>query len=261
MLLTNLKLLILSFFLFCSFADESQEIESLIEQLENPQKTKTAIEALVKKGKIAVPHLSGEVMEGTHLIRRGWAIVCLSEIGGSEASKCLYEIYKDSSQLILLRTWAAAACVKMTKNLEELVVLIKLIRDFPALDRPITLSLLEKTTTDISTKSLEQVLRISLEFWEMQIPLAAVILGAGKEKLIQLMISSRDQEIRRQSAAYLATLSVQGDTNVASALAQVFLFSTEAKNVPWEGGPLFIPSLNWDQEKKHAHTLAKNLFC
>ena len=71
------------------------------------------------------------------------------------------------------------------------------------------------------------------------------------------MMRAKDQNIRRQAAAYIATLALQGDDGVPLAVVDAYRFDSRATALPWDGGPLFIPSLQWD--KRHSQALVGNL--
>src|SRR5262249_34546916 len=120
-----------------------KEILALIDQLENAEKADDAKEKLVKIGEPAVPHLLGEAIEGKSVIKRGWSIVCLGDIGGEDVEARLTELYKDGKQPMLVRTWAAAAVVAQAKESDELIKLAPLINQFPALGRPIGMRLVD----------------------------------------------------------------------------------------------------------------------
>ena len=60
------------------------------------------------------------------MAQRGWAIAALADISGQDVDEGLLGIHSDAKQSMLVRTWAAAARVKMTfpvsRDLERLAL-------------------------------------------------------------------------------------------------------------------------------------------
>ena len=59
------------------------------------------------------------------------------------------------------------------------------------------------------------------------------------------------------AAGYLAGMAGQNSSDIAEAVIAAYRFSKRAKDVPWAGGPLFVPGVRWS--KKDARALAGNL--
>ncbi|MCH8830254.1 MAG: HEAT repeat domain-containing protein, partial [Planctomycetes bacterium] len=234
-------------------------ILQLIDQLKDPKKASAASQALIKHGEKAIPDLIGEAIEGSDLAMRGWAIVCLAEIGGKRASERLLEMQNDKKQPPLVRTWAAAGRVHMAESTNELLQLANLIPQFPALGRPIGMKLVAKLTAKGNKATAEDLLAVTIRVRQLQAPLAPAILATGADSLAKAMRSSKNQQIRRQAAAYLATLANKGEDAVPGAIVKAYAFDPQAKSVPWNGGPLFIPLLQWQQKKDDAKRLVGNL--
>ncbi len=237
--------------------DNEKEILALIDQLADAQKAEDTVDALVKQGEKAVPHLLGEALEGNSIIVRGWAIVCLGEIGGAEVNRRLVELHGDKQQSMLIRTWAAAAQVKQANSADELVKLAPLVSQFPALGRPIGMRLVEQLTDKDNPASVEDVLGVSLRVPQVQAAVAPAIMAFGSDKLVETMVGAKDNNVRNRAAAYLGTMAQQGDKKVAPSVVAVYKFNPKAKQVPWQGGALWIPGIQWDQE--NARGLVGNL--
>ncbi len=229
----------------------------LIDQLADPQKADAAAAALIARGKTAVPDLLGEALEGSELSMRGWAIVCLAEIGGKDADQRLKEMHQDEKQPPLVRTWAAAGRVQLAESTEELLELAKLIPAFPAIGRPVGLRLVASFNSQGDELSAEDLLNATLTVPQLQQPLAPAIIALGADKLTAAMVTAKNQNVRRQAAAYLGTLANKGDEKVATAVIDAYQFDPQAKDAPWTGGPLFIPALKW--EKDDARNLVGHL--
>jgi hypothetical protein len=232
-------------------------VASLIGQLAgSTEEVADAIESLVARGGGAIEPLVAEAEGGEELTTRGWAIVCLSEIGGDAVDRQLAGIHNDSSQPALVRTWAAAARVNLARDVDELTTLAGLVYELPPLNRPIAKRVLALYATG-EPASIEMLIDLSLRIPQLQAPLATPILAGGPEPLVKAMVGAEDTNVRRQATAYLATLGSQGNDGVAAAVVGVYRYTAGVKDVPWRGGPLYVPGLNWQQ--KEARGLAKNL--
>jgi Uncharacterized protein conserved in bacteria (DUF2330) len=224
----------------------------LIDDLKDPKKASDAAKELISRGKKAIPDLIGEAIEGNDLSQRGWSIVCMAEIGGKEAANRLREIQNDNKQPALVRTWAAAGRVKMASTTPELLNLAGLIGRYPALQRPIGIKLLANLTAKGKNLTAEELIATTRKVPQLQQALAPAILNLGADKLVKVMLTSKDLNVRQQAAGYLGALDRQGGDATAVAVVKGYQFDPKAKKVPWDGGPLYIPSLNWNLKKDKA---------
>jgi hypothetical protein len=231
----------------------------LIDDLKDPKKASAAAKELISRGKKAIPDLIGEAIEGSDLSQRGWSIVCMAEIGGKEAANRLLEMQNDTKQPPLVRTWAAAGRVKMANTTPELLNLANLIGQYPALQRPIGMKLLANLTAKGQKLTAEDLLATTMKVPQLQQALAPAILNLGADPLVKAMRTSKDQNVRRQAAGYLAALAQRGEKSVARSIVNAYKFDPEAKKLPWDGGPLFIPALNWNSNKDKAKELVSGI--
>jgi len=240
-------------------ADETKNILGLIDQLEDPKRASAAADALIALGEPAVPHLLGEAAEGQEMTVRGWSIVCLAEIGGTQADERLVQLQDDPKQPQLLRTWAAAARVEIADTNQQLVKLSVLVRQFPSLARPFGKKMTQKLeSSDKDAKvSTEELLQITLNVPQLNPALAPAILAQGSQPLIAAMMQSKTTNVRRQAAAFLGTLAAAKQQETVSEILAAYRFDPQAKTLPWAGGPLFVPSLKWTPD--HAKTLTGDL--
>lgn len=237
-------------------ADEAT-IKKLIEQFADPEKVDSAVEEMLKIGKPAVPHLAGEALEGEELVRRGWAIQCMAKIGGPEADKYLAQIVADANQPELVRTWAVAGRVAIAGSVSELVDLAQYVSTYPAVGRPIGMRLVAALDNPVNPPQAQDVIAITVRVPELMQTLAPTIMGFGVDSLVKVMTNADDQQVRNTAAAFLGTLAQQGNKEVAPAVVNVYKFNKDAKAVPWNGGPLWIPGIQWDKE--NAQSLVDNL--
>jgi hypothetical protein len=225
----------------------AEDPEALIDRLGTPGEASAAADAIVAKGEAMVPHLIGEAFEGQDLVRRGWAIVCLSEIGGETARERLTALSSDEKHGALIRTWAAAARIHTAQGAEELIQLAEtLVPRYPAVGRPASKALVAALTGEGA--SLESVIALATRVPVLQKALVGPILSKGSAPLIAAMTGTKDQAVRRMAAGYLGGLFQQGDPGVPAAVVAVYAFDAQAKDVPWAGGPLFLPGIQWGAE-------------
>lgn len=232
-------------------------LRSLIVQLGDADVAKNASDQIIAFGPEAVPALITQTRK-PELITRGWAIVCLGRIGGEEATAHLKRIYTNRNTAGLVRTWAAAAMVKAARSREELGELSQLAKDFPAVSRPIVLEFQRRLQKEAGFESVEAVLVAASRYPALEKQIAEQLLASGHEPLVRTMVEADDQDVRRKAAAYLATLGRAPDAqDIAADVANALRFDAEAKTVPWHGGPLFLPAIQWPSEE--AQLLVGNL--
>lgn len=231
-------------------------VATLIEWLGEPEEAAFAVKSLAELGDDVINELSVEATNGDDFARRGWAIVCLSEIATPKAAENLRMIYGNGSNDKLIRTWAAAAHVRVADNAERLVEIANYIAQLPPIGRPLSERILALQSVD-GGSSVEDLLRLSNQLPQLQGALAESIVAGGADPLVETMLIAADQTVRRMAAGYLGTLATQGDKGVASAVIDGYWFDRHARNVPWRGGPLYVPALGW--EKDDAQALSRNL--
>ena len=246
--------------------------DDLISRLDNSKTAQTAIaeirayagESESNREKI-ITQLLDVVETDESLPKRGWAIAALAEIGGQDVDEYLLNVHADESHKKIVRTWAAAARVSMTRTVNGLIEKANLIPQFPALGRPIGIRIVEKLSKDSSEADPEKVLSVTQKVPQLQSALAPTIMAFGAQPLTDVMLQSNDQNIRRTAAGYLGALAQQGDVEkVAAVVSKGLLFDGMDENVPWDGGPLFLPGIQWTQKDARqlvGQLIRWNLWC
>lgn len=221
--------------------------EELARKLRDPKAADAALDELVALGKVAVPSLQGEAIEGKDLAARGWAIAGLGEIGGEAAAKTLLDL-QDKGSPELVQAWAAAARIKAIPDLDSLVKMIDLLQRFPATDRPFKEKLKALVVKDGGT-SAESLLRMTTD-GRLAPVVTDAVLALGMPRLIDVLTHGKDMTARQQAAAYLGVLAQQqgaaANEIVGGAVIKAYAFDPSMKDVPWAGGPLYVPGLSWD---------------
>jgi hypothetical protein len=241
--------------------DDRDAIPDLIAQLGDPERSDLALAALTEIGQPAVKHLQGEVAEGGDLVRRGWAIVALSEIAHPDAEAALSSLQRTveasspssaketlrratggrpmppmlepGRKPSLLGTWVAAARIQRAKTLAELEGLAQLATRYPALGRPLGMAYASAAGTP--QQRAEALLSLASQFPQLQQPLIPMILAQGAKPLIKAMLTAERDGVRRQATAYLGTLANRGEP-VGALVAELYAFVPGAKAPPWQGG-------------------------
>ena len=214
-----------------------------------PESRNEIIEALVAQTAADIP-----------LAGKGWTIASLANIPGQDIDEILLAIQESPKQPMLVRTWAAAARVDRCRSAAALIEKAALISRFPALSRPIGKRLVAQLQTGQGQLALEHVLAISIRTPQLQPALSPMILARKPEELAAVMQSAEDGNVRRQAAAYLSTLATTRDASqIASAVAAAYTFDPTQSDVPWLGGPLFIPGIDWQQHPVIARKLVDQL--
>ena len=244
----------------------ASQSDEMIDKLENSKTADEAIEAIktfansseTNRDQI-VQKLLGVATNDESIPKRGWAIAALAEIGGQDVDEYLLNVHADSRQPQLVRTWAAAARVSMTRTVNGLIEKANLVAQFPALGRPIGLRIIEEMSGDDGDQGdPAKILAVTQQVPQLQAALAPAIMAFGAERLSELMVRGEDNEIRRIAAGYLRALANQGDTSdVVEQVVRQLQFDVAANKVPWSGGALFVPSISWS--KDDARSLVGNL--
>ncbi len=247
-----------------TLAEDEVSPRDLIQQLGEKKTAQAAVDGLVaiaakgnEQRERVVKLLTGVAREEEKLSKRGWAIAALAGVGGQDVDELLLNIHADSGQPDLVRTWAAAARVTMTRTAAGLLEKAALIGQFPSLGRPIGMRLVEQLNADSGEVSAEGLIAVTMRVPNLAQALAPAVLALGSDKLAEVLTSAKDQNVRRQAAGYLGTLAAQGDAKVADKVIDAYKFDVEATDVPWNGGPLFLPGINW--QKENARALVGNL--
>lgn len=239
--------------------------DDMISRLENSKTAHQAIEAIVSFSKESdanrekmIKGLLNVSKTDESLAKRGWAIAALGEIGGQDVDEYLLNLHADENQKRVVRTWAAAARVANTRTVNGLIEKANLIQAFPALGRPIGIRIVEKMTSDTKFADPEKVMAVTQKVPQLQKALAPMIIALGPEKLGGVMLSAKDQNIRRIAAGYLGSVAQQGGAaEVAKVAISQLKFDSSATSVPWSDGPLFVPGIQWSKE--NATDLVGNL--
>lgn len=198
---------------------------ALIKNLSDPEQAEGSAATLIAMGSAAVPLLQGEAVEGSDLSRRGWAIVCLADIGDNRAVDTLKLINGDQQTPDLVKMWANAALLRI-RGMET-------IRD-----------LLREHAKDPSRQAM----------------VSSVILGlrnGAVRPLVKLAVTGETQQDRMSATSWLGTLDgrLRGGIVRKVLLAELSYSKEQAeKGVPWQGGPLYLPRYQWTQAEALAMT-------
>ncbi len=232
-------------------------VKDLLKMLDDPKKSAMAVKVLVNRGESAVPELYWEASESESILRRGWAIVCLSQIGGEKTGRILRRIADDKQSPLLVRTWAAGAVIKSCDSKEELLKHASWMNTLPA----VTKSFAKKLTSGLAGKtdpeSVEKLLTLGFTYPQIRGDLMPVVEALGVETLLKIMYTSSNQQVRWYAASYIGGLAQKDKEAVSKKTIAALAFQKDAAKEPWAGGPLYIPGLQW--EKKDAQAMVGHL--
>jgi hypothetical protein len=221
----------------------------LINDLSNIERSQAALEQLVGRKDAAVNDLIGAAAEGKDLAARGWAIVGLTRIGGAAAHAAVKRLTDDGKQSPLIRAWAGAAQINMAADFEQLVGLATLPQQFPALQRPF--SMRATALAQSGSIPVEQLIAVAARNYQLQQQLIDPIIASGAAPLANAMAHDKDMTVRQSAAAFLGTLAQRqgkaGNELVGGEVVKAYAFKPGAKDVPWTGGPLYVPNIGWDK--------------
>jgi hypothetical protein len=213
-----------------AIAKDAGDISEMLDALGDPKTSQDAAATLIARGDVVIPQLLGEAVEGTDYTRRGWAIVCLADIGAKAAVKPLQQIVDDDTAPNLVKMWAGAALMR--------------IRGADAIK-----DLLRQEAADASKREA----------------VAALLLGmrAGAVRpLTELALRGETNDDRRRATAWLGTLEQRLPGGIVRKVVAAELEYTKeraAKGFPWEGGALYLPRYQWSNNE--AIGMSRNLTC
>ena len=227
---------------------------ALVQDLAVIEKSGAALEALVARGEPAVPELIGAAVEGSDLTSRGWAIVALTRIGGEAANKTLTKLSEDLKQPPLVRTWATAGRIWLAPDIASIVALTPLTAQMPSLGRPLSKAveaLIAKGGVDA-----DGLIKLATNNYQLQQQLVEPILALGAPALLNAMAHSKDQNVRQTAAGYVGTIAQRqgkaANETIGLEVIKLYKFDPAAKEVPWAGGPLYVPNIGWDKQMARA---------
>ena len=243
------------FFIVPVYSGDEDRVSRMIRKLDDPKYTQAAIRHLVKLQQKAVPHLLREALHGKSIVRRGWAIFCLSQIDGNITH--LQKMYEDGKQPPLVRTWALAACIHKMDSLAELMKVDKYLYKLPAVKPLLGKRVITVLSREDSRVFVAKLIYVTRHIADLQSILSTVIIQQKPQDLVRVMLTAEKQEVRRLAAGYLASMGRQNDEQIALEVVNMLKFDDKAADVPWANGPLFLPRLRW--EYTTAKMLVKNL--
>ena len=225
----------------------NEQSSVFIERLASSETSQEAIAMLIKGGDASVPDLSMAARTHDSMAVRGWAIHGLAGISSGKAHATLQELSRDSDAPMLTRTWAWAALIGEAQDLEELGALAKESRGFPALARPLRLRVQQLVTED---SDVDGLLSLTSVYPALSDVINPILLKKDSREFSALLMTGSNDIMRRTAAGFLATQARSGGKQeVAEALMERVWFSRRAQEVPWKGGALFVPSIQWDAQQ------------
>ena len=218
----------------------------LIAALSSKEQAPAALDQLVALKQDALPALGAAAEDGRDLTQRGWAIVGLRRVGGAQADQVLARIVEGAQQPALVRTWAAAARIDLAPDLDALLALAPLAQAYPATQRPMMKRVGELVNTG-QPISAERLMLAAAQDYQLQAALAPTVVALPSDALLQPMLHSTNQRVRMMAASFLATQGQRpgGAEGVAAVVVRGLAFEPAAQDVPWAGGPLYIPGIAW----------------
>ena len=225
---------------------------SLAIALEDPQTAEAALRAIRLQGADALPALEDVAFNAPDLSARGRAILAMRDIDTPEASTALRSLTASQHELAV-RSWAASALIHRAADLDSLIRLTQQYQHaLPATGRPLELKI-EQLTANASTVELLKMAATGNQFTQS---LGPRLNRVPAQDLVVAMRTHSNDQVRRQAAAYLAARGAQ-DQHVAAAIIDATRWDPERSELPWAGGALYIPGLQY--QRKHAIALIGEL--
>ena len=189
--------------------------------------------------------------------------MALAEHPNQEANAILDDILAFANAPVIVRSWAAAARINRARNMDELVAIVHLAQTYPAVSRPLEMRVRAMSADADGPVAL---LEIAARVPSFQNILGPVILEMGVGPLMDVMLTHRDNGVRRLATGFVGGLFSQPNTSGATRLDVVEAYRPppRAGVVTWRGGALYVPQLNWDRDEAIAmmnHLVEWHLVC
>lgn len=235
--------------------DDKQAIAGLLSQVRQDQDPAAVLTEMREMGDRAMNELYSIALYSESMVERGWAVVCIQQIGSDRAKRALSFLQKRSDSP-LVQTWTAAARVNLSTDVEDVVyghyLLPGTMKDGSSwrsvLDRPITIRLEELLAEEDNDTSLRTLISYASSYPYLLATIAKSDRGQDSAELIRLMLTDKEQLVRRHAAGLLGSTAAGGkDAAVAREVIAALECSNDATGVPWAGGPLFLPGIRWEQ--------------
>lgn len=236
-----------------------EDLQGLVSALEEAETAEAAASKLTAMGPAAVPTLRDIALHGEDIGARGWAITALQQIPGAEADTALDGIYQYGAAPELVRTWAGAAIINRCADLDCVMGKASMAQQYPALKRPIRLQVEARSD---SLQDIGAALVAMSQNPDLTEPLAPVVLAGGPAPLLDVMFHHADNNARRMAAGFLGTLGQ--DDALHMEIAKAYAYTPGADKVLWQGGALYVPSLQWQKKEAQVlvgHLVAWHLYC
>ena len=166
---------------------------------------------------------------------------------GEAAEEALWALQAETANPPLLRTWAAAAYLTRSGDLSDLLRRAEPLSLNPTLEAWLGKALVTRLSDPQGDLGILMRWRRSNADAIVEHPIRHL----GPEPLLALALGAEDPKMRRRAAAWLATLGT-ADGTVVDLVQRALTFDPEAEEVPWAGGALFLPGLNFDEEQSEA---------
>ena len=231
----------------------SQSQAALLADLSDQSRADSARVALVAMGNDALPALEAAARNDDSLVARGWAVRAIADIDDPGADATLTRLHDDTELPQLVQAWAAAGRINRATTLDEALALAPMTARFPALSRPMKMKI---SSIDGGITDAGGAIAMMVADPALQSLLAPLVMEMKPDELVETMITHDNMEVRRTAAGFLATMS-RTDANVLDATIRGYDFTPGVAEVPWTGGPLYIPAAQWGSDT--ARELIENL--
>lgn len=202
----------------------------------------TPVRAHSQEASERAPRAESRLSQDQGLLSRGRLIVTLAGMP-SPSVRTELQRQRDAEQNELVRVWLNAALAITATDLAELIESEAWIPT-GGLERPVRLRG-EALMADREALSTEQALQLLGRTGHCQRILAPALLARGFDELVNCLYKAQEDSARRLAAGLVASLGGEDLENTQLKLLSALAFHPSAETVPWRGGALYVPSVNW----------------
>lgn len=212
------------------------------------------VQSLLRQGTRGTKVLSEIALEDDDVAARGRAIVGLARAEGSLANDTLRQL-REKGDPQLVRTWAYAASLQRADGLDGVLELAQQQARFPGSQRAVQLAV----TAHMEGADTEQLLKLISSTPSLSASVGPLLLDAPLKELGRVMLTHPDDGVRRQAASWMGAQATQKNrgSEVADIVVAQLTHNPRVKEVPWKGGALYVPGIQW--KKADARALVRTL--
>jgi len=217
--------------------------------LNDPKRATQTVDALLSRGQEGTEILARVATTESDLSMRGWAITGLARSRSKLAADTLEQLGKEDGVPPIVRSWAFAARVNRAEDLDTLIALSAQGGAYGVSEL-----VLQRAANFLQGADARTALELSARFPALGGAVSEQLLEVPVRELGQIMLTDDSDPTRRAAASWLGAQAQQRDRSAEVARMTIRQLQHDPKTtrVPWTGGALYIPGIQWERQQARA---------